>query len=321
MFSIQSKKENGFKKIVLKDNNSGTTAEIIPKCAAILHAFKIKNNKETINVIKSYSSLEGFKNNVTKKGYRGCKLSPFVCRINKRTYWFGKKEYVIEKNPDLKHALHGELYDKEFTIISQTANEEFAAASMKYSYNKEDKGYPFQYDCIVTWKLESENRLTVTTECINKDEGLIPIQDGWHPYFTFGGPINDLHLEFQSMEMVEFNKDLVPTGKLTEYDEFNSFKKIGSTFLDNCFSLNPKTSQPICALRDVQKNIQVEFHPSVSYPYLQIYTPPDRESIAIENISGTPDGFNNNSFQTLEPGQSSIYNVTYKVTLLNKAHE
>ena len=53
-----------------------------------------------------------------------------------------------------KHALHGELYDKAFEIISETANEFNASVTMKYEYRAEDPGYPFNYDCIVTWQLE-----------------------------------------------------------------------------------------------------------------------------------------------------------------------
>jgi len=56
-----------------------------------------------------------------------------------------------------------------------------------------------------------------------------------------------------------------------------------------------------------------------SYPYLQIYTPPHRRSIAIENISGVPDAFNNGmGFITLEPDQSAIFKTTYKIKLLNE---
>ena len=82
--------------------------------------------------------------------------------------------------------MHGELYDKPFLIMSETANELHASVTMKYEYRAEDPGYPFNYDCIVTWQLENDNKLSVTTECINKDEGLIPMQDGWHPYFNLG---------------------------------------------------------------------------------------------------------------------------------------
>jgi aldose 1-epimerase len=190
---------------------------------------------------------------------------------------------------------------------------------MKYEYRAEDPGYPFNYDCIVTWQLEPENKLTVITECINKDEGLIPMQDGWHPYFTLGDSIDDLHLEFQAKNMVEFNSELLPTKRLVDYSRFSTIEKLGDTFLDNCFTLDTQECQPLCVLRNVEKNIEVQLLPHESYPYLQIYTPPHRRSISIENISGAPDAFNNGmGFITLEAGQSALFQTSYKIVLLNK---
>ena len=88
MFTITNKKENGFDKIVLKDESNGTFAEIIPACSAILHAFAIIKDEKEFNVIESYDSADDFKNNVTSKGFLGTKLSPFVCRISKGKYHF-----------------------------------------------------------------------------------------------------------------------------------------------------------------------------------------------------------------------------------------
>ena len=316
MFSIERKKENGFDKIILTDQDSGGTAEILPSCGAILHAFTISKNGLVINVIDSYSSNDDFLENVTSAGFKGCKLSPFVCRVKNAEYSFGENHYKLEKFVQNSDALHGELYDRPFEIISQHSDESGASVTMKYHYNKEDPGYPFTYDCIVTYKLESDHKLRVTTESLNLDEGLIPMQDGWHPYFSLGDKLNDLHLEFQSMEIVEF-ENLIPTGKKQEYDAFNSLTKIGDTAFDNCFTLNLETCQPMCVLRNTTENIQIEIYPTESYPYLQIYTPDHRKSIAIENLSGVPDAFNNGmGVQTLEPGQSSVYEVVYKIALL-----
>ncbi|MEO6682416.1 MAG: aldose 1-epimerase, partial [Ginsengibacter sp.] len=257
-----------------------------------------------------------FVENVTSAGFKGCKLSPFVCRVKDATYTFAGNQYKLEKHLERSDALHGVLYDRAFELISEQLDANGASITLKYSYNKEDPGYPFSYDCVVTWKLEKDNKLRVTTECINQDEGLIPMQDGWHPYFDLGTKIDALHLEFQSMEMVEFDQ-LIPTGKMREYDEFNSLKKLGETVFDTCFTINLETCQPMCVLRNVSRNIQVEIHPTVSYPYLQLYTPEHRNSIAIENLSGVPDAFNNGmGVQTLEPGQSSLYEVVYKIGLL-----
>ena len=319
MFSIYKKREAGFDKVILKNELTNNYAAIIPSCCGMLHEFVIEENNELINVIDSYQSFEEFKNHLKEKGFKGCKLSPFVCRLNNGKYTFGEKEYFIQKSLPAKHSLHGLLYDKAFAITSETANELNASVTLKYEYRAEDPGYPFNYDCIVTWQLEAENKLTVITECINKDEGLIPMQDGWHPYFTLGDSIDDLHLEFQAKNMVEFNSELIPTKKVIDYTKFSTIEKLGDTFLDNCFTLDTQECQPLCVLRNVEKNIEVQFLPEVSYPYLQIYTPPHRKSIAIENISGTPDAFNNGmGVITLESGQSALFKTSYKIMLLNK---
>ncbi|MGN6340590.1 MAG: aldose 1-epimerase [Ginsengibacter sp.] len=320
MFTIQKKKESGFDKIVLQNDETKNYAAIAPACGAVLLEFVVEQNNIPLNVIDGYKSADEFKDQLAEKGFKGCKLSPFVCRLNQSKFTFADKEYVVEKQKSSpnKHAIHGLIYDKSFEVISETANDKEAAVTMKYEYREDDPGYPFNYDCIVTWRLEKNNKLTVITECVNKDEGLIPIQDGWHPYFTLGDTINNLDLEFQSLKMVEFNTELLPTKKLIDYTRFTTIEKLGDRFLDNCFVLDSQECQPLCVLRNADKKIEIQLLPDESYPYLQVYTPPHRKSIAIENLSGAPDGFNNNiGVTTLEPGQSSLFKTSYKIVLLN----
>jgi len=318
MFSINTKKENGFEKFILKDKDSNTFAVILPACGAILNEFTISHNGTAINVIDSYDTAENFIHNHEANGFMGSKLSPFVCRLNHGRYHFGGNEYKLEKFYMGKSAIHGILYNKAYEVTGENANELHASLTMKYEYRGEEPGYPFNYDCIVTWQLEKDNKLSVTTECINKDKGLIPMQDGWHPYFNLGDSTDALQLEFQSKEMVEFNSDLIPTQNLIPYAEFNSLKTIGNTFFDNCFTLNMDACQPMCVLRNPAKKIEMEIHPEKSYPYLQIYIPPHRKNIAIENLSGAPDAFNNGmGVITLEPGESALFKTSYKITILN----
>lgn len=317
MFARSAITENGMDKIVLRDDSSGTFVEIVPSCGAILHSFTVIHNDAPLNVIEHYDSKDDFAGNVTSKGFKSCKLSPFACRIKNAVYHFGEKEYTIEKFLLNNSALHGLLYDADFEVLEQFADDLSAGVTLKYAYAGTDKGYPFLYDCIVAYHLKKDNQLTIVTEIINRDEGLIPIQDGWHPYFTLGGKIDELQLEFQSKEMVVFDEALVPTGGLLPYQEFGSLKKIGNTRLDNCFTLNFAECQPLCVLRDASKNIQVEIRPDKHYPYLQIYTPPHRNSIAIENLSAAPDAFNNGmGLITLQPGENIIFTTTYKITSL-----
>ena len=317
MFSIDKREENGFEKVILTDNQANTHATIIPACGAILHEFVTHRNGKAFNIIESYDSASDFRDHVETKGFLGCKLSPFVCRINRGVYHFGAKKYKLKKNYLNKSVLHGKLYDKPFALMQETAGELYASVTMKYEYRGEDPGYPFNYDCMVTWQLQKDNTLSVTTECINKDEGVIPMQDGWHPYFNLDDVIDELQLQFQSTEMVEFNNELIPTQNLIKYTGFNALKKIGNTFFDNCFTLNMEAGQPLCVLRNPAKKIEVEIAPEKSYPYLQIYIPPHRKSIAIENISGAPDGFNNGmGLITLLPATSVLFKTSYRINHL-----
>lgn len=315
MFSIHHITEDGFEKIILKDDASSTSAAIIPSCGAVLHAFSIAHNNGMLNVIDSYDSLDDFNANVTAKGFKGSKLSPFVCRMKQGKYHYGQEDHTIEKFYLGEHAIHGLVYDAPFSVTGTNEDENNAWVSMKYEYRGTDKGYPFNYDCIVTYFLEKDNKLTIQTRIENKSDGIIPVQDGWHPYFGFGGSIDELQFEFQSKEIVEFDEGLVPTGKLLPYQEFGSLKKIGDSFFDNCFTLNFHECQPLCVLRDQTLGIQLEIHPGTSYPYLQVYTPPHRNSIAIENLSGAPDGFNNGmGVINVEKGEKADFSVSYILT-------
>ncbi len=318
MFSIAGKKENGFEEIILRDDDSKTTASILPICGAILHSFEVQLNGGMFNIIDSYSSQADFETNAESNGFLGSKLSPFVCRLRNGNYHFGKKDYKLDSFYLQKHAIHGLLYRKAFTVISQEVNETSASVNMKYEYRADDKGYPFNYDCVITWQLQRNNLLSVTTECINKDKAVIPMQDGWHPYFQLGDKVNNLELQFPAKEMVAFDEDLLPTKELVEYTQFNSRKKIGDTSFDNCFTLNRQAGSPACLLRNEAKKIQVEILPDASYPYLQLYIPPHRNSFAIENLSGAPNAFNNGmGVVLLEPGKSSVFKTGYKASTLS----
>ena len=71
--------------------------------------------------------------------------------------------------------------------------------------------------------------------------------------------------------------------------------------------------------RDPAAKLQLEISPDKSYPYLQIYTPPQRESIAFENLSAAPDAFNNGmGLITLKKDQSASFTTTYQLRSLHE---
>ena len=317
-FTINQIFEDGFEKVVIKDESNGTSVEILPECGAILHAFKCLHRGEIINIIDHYLNKKDFEENVTSKGFKSCKLSPFACRMNKATYQHDGQEYKVNKFSLGNHALHGLIYDATFNIEKQIAGNDLAMIILKHSYQGADAGYPFEYDCIVTYTLKAGNELTIVTSIYNRSSMTIPIQDGWHPYFTLGGCVNDWLLHFNSRELVEFDNELIPTGEITLYNNYVTPQVIGAAAFDHCFTLNFGLSQPMCTITNPKTKLQLSIIPENSYPFLQIYTPDDRMSIAIENLSAAPDTFNNNmGLIYLPPEQSTNFTTTYVINSLS----
>ncbi|MFY0253937.1 aldose 1-epimerase [Chitinophaga sp. 30R24] len=315
-FGIHSLEEAGFDIVALRDQETGTQVEIIPAFGALLHAFKVKRQQETLNLIDSYKDLQDLQDNL-RKSFKSVKLSPYVCRMKNAAYTWEGRDYSIRKTIAPGNAIHGLLYDAPFTVTSRQANNQQAAVTLAYHFSDTtDAGYPFAYDCIVTYTLLPNNILQLVTTIVNKSGCTIPIVDGWHPYFTTGTPVDELELTFASTEKVEFNEQLLPTGKLLPCTDFAGGKLLKDIALDNSFILDFARPQPLATIHDPKKNINIAFYPGKCYPVIQIYTPPHRTSIAVENLSGAPDAFNNGiGLAQLAPGASQEFDVRIAITV------
>jgi aldose 1-epimerase len=314
-FSIRHIQEDGLDQVVLKDEKNATEVALLTGYGATLHAFRVNLGGEVFNVVDGYKDGADVENNMTRS-YKGPKLSPFPCRIDSGKYSFNGKDFQFEKLFGDGQAIHGLLADKPFRVLDEAADDASASVALEYLYKKEDPGYPYEYSCQAKYTLHPDNTLEVTTTLTNLDKVEIPIADGWHPYFTLGGSIAGWELQFHASAIVEFDSRLLPTGNLLQYTDFETPRPIGDYFLDNCFTVKPGLVGPACEIFNPANGLRVSFFPEHSYPYLQIYTPPTRDSIAVENLSSAPDAFNNKmGLVILAPGHSQIFTVRYKVSV------
>lgn len=314
-FEAVIQQEGDDHKILLKDITSNCLVEIFA-FGAVLNQFCVQLNNEELNVVDGFKDIADAKASMTP-AFKSAKLSPFACRIKNEKYHFGDRSYHLRKYSMGKNAIHGLVYDAIFSIVETSAGDDEACVKLQHVYDNGAEGYPFCYRCEVEYKLQKNNQLSLTTTITNLDETLMPLADGWHPYFNLGDPVNMCQLEFQSKEMLEFDEELIPTGNVIAYEEFGSLKDFGTTSFDNCFTLNFAECQPMCVFRNPMKKVQLEIYPSQEYPYLQIYTPDDRRSIAIENLSAAPDALNNGmGLKVLEPHEQATFNTKFVVRQL-----
>ncbi len=298
--------------IVLKDTAANADVEIYA-FGGLLNAFSIMVNGQPTNVIDGFSSVADAVENISN-GFKSAKLSPFVCRMDKGEHQFNNQLLKIEKFYLHPHAIHGLIYDAVYKIVSTKANGNKAEVMLEYTYNSLDKGYPFNYATQIIWTLEAQQKLSVTTNVQHNNPHEIPFADGWHPYFKLGATVDGCTLQFNSNTLIEFDGTLVPTGVKLEDARFINGQPLKGIELDNCFELN-STGQPACTLRNNELELLIE--PDASYPYLQVYTPPHRQSIAIENLSAVPDAFNNGmGLLLLKPNEQYSFTTSYTLNVI-----
>lgn len=309
VFKITRGLESGFSVIRLHDD-AGTAVTVVPAFGALLHAFVCMHQGQPLNVIDSYSNEQELRQQLTSS-FKGVKLSPFACRIRNSTFAYNGEHYTVQKS-----SIHGLLFDQSFEVIHEVADEEAASVTLRHDYTGTDAGFPFTYTCEVTYHLSAGNTLKINTILRNNGSTPMPVMDGWHPYFTTGSPVDRLQLQFYSSRIVQFDEKLLPTGKTLPYDEFRHNRSMNGVFLDNSFLLDFSQPAPLCTIIDPEKNIRIAFYPEASYPVLQVYTPPHRQSIAVENLSGVPDAFNNGiGLVEIAAGGQKYFSITIRVAV------
>lgn len=311
-FKVFTSTENGIELLNLQQD--GTLVSIVPKHGAMLHEFSITTASGKHNVIDNYSSLEALENELPMS-FKSSKLSPFACRIPEGKYIYEGEVFEMTNKFIDGSAIHGLLYNKTFSVVNEFTDDLQASVLLKYNYKEEDDGYPFSYRCEIRYTLLPDNLLQLETTVINLDDLPIPIADGWHPYFKLGGKVNDWLFQFNAGAMVEFDDKLIPTGHMLEYNQFNQPALIKELFLDNCFLLNDDDTYAACTIKNPRNGMQVSFYPEATYPFLQVYTPPHRVSIAIENLSAAPDAFNNKMGLLMLPARHThVFTVHYQLS-------
>lgn len=313
MFSTNTLNKDGWQSVELADTSAEIHVEIVPSAGAMLNGFYLSNN---YNIIDGYTDKNDFLTSV-HNGFRSAKLSPFVCRLNNSTYRWDGKNYTLDKFVLNGSALHGILYDAEFDIMEISADEQQAYVVLRYQYDGQLSGYPFPFNCTITYCLSVEGSLKITTHISNpaSADHTLPICDGWHPYFKLGEKVDDWFLEICSDQMLEYSTELIPTGRYITNNSYYPGRRIGTDQLDNGFLLHEGHS-PFCTLKN--DKVKVEFISHKNYPFLQLYIPENRESIAIENLSGAPDAFNNGiGLTTLKPGEKIDFEVNWRITQIS----
>jgi len=240
--------------------------------------------------------------------YASSILFPFAGRIKNGKYKFQEKSYQLENNQkDEKMALHGLIYNKEFTILNKQTSKEFATVTLCYIEREKTEGFPYKYSMHLTYTL-TENKIDLKVEIMNNDVNPFPFSLGWHPYFHSSN-LYESYLSFKSDKKISFNKDMIPE-KVNDII-FNSTLQIKDAKLDDCYILNDNN------IFFNTPNYNLSMSSTSAENYLQLYTPDKKNKIAIEPLTGPSNNFNNKlGLQILNSKEK--YNIVWSIKVIGK---
>ncbi len=233
-----------------------------------------------------------------KDTYASSILFPFANRIKNGQYTFQNKKYQLAINEvERNNAIHGFLHDKAFQIIDASVKKDKAALLLEYNQEEEVQGFPFTYKVQLLYRL-SDTNLSLEVRFTNTSKQTFPFTYGWHPYF-YSEDLSKSSLHFKSSQKIHFDTQMI-TEKVVN-KETSAIVNIGSLFLDDCYVLDTNKVQ------FKTPAYHLELSSTTKESFLQVYTLPINNCLAIEPVSGVPDSFNNKlGLQELTPNETYI---------------
>lgn len=280
--------------VEVEDSNKKLFAKINLKDGASLKECTL-NTKQ---IIKDLAPLK------YENTYASSILFPFANRIKDGEYKFEGKTYKFDINePANNNALHGLVFNKTFHVVSTKATENEANIVLLYSEDKKHSAFPYTYNITIAYTF-TKTTVSLNVTIKNTSNNTFPFTLGWHPYFSSEN-LYKSNISFNSLEKIELDDRNITSGVTpTSETDFN----IKNKTLDDCWILN--TDEIIFKT----PSYKLQFNSTAKQNFLQIYTPPTPNTIAIEPTTGVSNSFNNQiGLQLLEPNQSE--QITWTITI------
>ncbi|MDP8298533.1 MAG: hypothetical protein P9L88_01315 [Candidatus Tantalella remota] len=295
MFSVKEDIFDGLESVRITNPDTGEYVSIIPHFGANVDELVLQKNGTLYSVLEGNNTLEEF---IDRNVFKGAHLLPFPNRLKGGKYIFGEETYFMDINyPEEHNACHGFIYKMEFIAEDPEEYDDHARVNFFFLYDGSLPGYPFPFKVFLDYTLHATEGFMCRTRVENLGDKEMPLGDGWHPFLTLHRKIDGLLLRLDAEHRVKVDDRHVPMGFTEPYVLFNEQRSIGSLDLDTCLKIRPgDDNRHITELYDPGQDLKLVLWQDTGenkYNYLQIYTPPDRMSVAIEPMTCSINAFNN----------------------------
>lgn len=316
MILIKFKNIGTHKELLISNSKNRCGFGILTSYGAALNKLIFTTQSGFKNLMLAYEKQEDFDSQ-----YRNVALAPFANRIKDGKYQFEGENFQLPINrPSENNALHGFLYKKSFQVTEMKRGMNDCEIELLFKAD-EEVGFPFKYNQTINYKWNGYDNLIITATVENTSDKNMPYFFGWHPYFKLSESVNDSTLQFEAMHKIEVDSQKIPTGNVVPFSEFNALKNINESSFDDAFELK---QDPTVVLKSSSLGVQLDLNFSdcdLPFKYLQIYTPKDRESIALEPMTSFANAFNHQKdLCVLKPGEKRSSTFEINLSSLSSQH-
>lgn len=331
--AIERNEETGERAVELHDEETGAVICVRPDCGGTVARIAIPartpegivRSGNAIDVLDpspetpahDQKSSDGF-----DPYFPGRILWPFSDRIPHGIYWFEGQDYRLPINLlESNDAIHGLIYDKPLGIEGLTADETGAELTLLSRIKPGDvDGYTFFVTLELRYRLDASG-FTLSARGTNRGGRPAPVGLGWHPYFSLPDVdgIDELTLTSTANHYVPVDDRLLPTGEILSVEGKDldlrppAGRAIGREEFDiamtGAAAIETVLSSPGYALTIAQ---------SPSFAYQQLFTPPGRQTIAIEPITAATNAFNRPDLGLILLHHDETLEATCRITLTTR---
>nr|XP_016928008.1 galactose mutarotase [Drosophila suzukii] len=324
-------------------NTKGMSVSVIQLGAIIQSVILPDGNKKVDDVCLGFDDVGGY---VANRGaYIGGTLGRVANRVANGQYTVDETTVNVTKNIQDQFQLHGGFVGFD-SVIWEVVQKTAEGVVFRHESPDGHEGYPGTLTCQITYRLDSDNRLSISYEATTDRQTVVNLSN--HAYFNLAGHgagargLAQHTVEISSSEIVETDQSQIPTGNLTLVsdtvfdlrspvllgDRLQQFENRLIKGYDNCYVVNGGQ-----LLRSVVKVAKIVHPPTgrslevwTDQPGMQFYTANNMTTIAGKKGSqyvkhGSfcvetekfPDAMNHPKFPSihLEPNETYRHEVVY----------
>ncbi len=246
-------------------NANGLSAKIL-NFGGVLYEVNVPDRDGVFaNVSCNYPTVPEYQ---SIRPFFGSLIGRYGNRIAAGKFTLEGKEYTLPIN-NAPNALHGGLkgFDQKIWDATQSADENGAYLTLKYTAADGEEGYPGKLDVTVVYSLKNDNSLTIDYTATT--DKATPVNLTNHTFWNLGGAysgsILDTVLQLNAPKYLPTDEGLIPTGELADVKgtplDFTTAKAIGKDIAgiteeqfrggyDHCLVLadKPEGEMGLCAI-------------------------------------------------------------------------